>query len=138
MTAPTPPPDDDALDELLGAARAAADRAYVPYSSFRVGAAVLTADGTVVPGCNVENASYGLACCAERTALFSAVASGHRDVVAVAVTCADGDVTRPDTLMPCGACRQVMAELLPGDTPVVIDGVGRVTVDELLPRAFRL
>lgn len=138
MTAPTPPPDDATLDSLLAAARTAAERAYVPYSSFRVGAAVLAGDGTVIPGCNVENASYGLACCAERTALFSAVAWGHRDVVALAVTCADGDPTRPDTLMPCGACRQVMAELLPGDAPVVIDGVGRYTVDDLLPHAFRL
>ncbi|HSL58651.1 MAG TPA: cytidine deaminase [Acidimicrobiales bacterium] len=138
MTAPIPPVDDATLDELLAAARTAAHRAYVPYSKFRVGAAVLAADGTVVPGCNVENASYGLACCAERTALFSAVASGYREVVALAVTCADGDPTRPDTLMPCGACRQVMAELLPRDAPVIVDGVGRYTIDELLPRAFRL
>lgn len=131
-------PDDADLGELLAAARDAAQRAYVPYSSFRVGAAVLTADGTVVPGCNVENASYGLANCAERTALFAAIAGGHRDLVALAVTCLDGDASQPATLMPCGACRQVMVELLPAHAPVVIDGVGATTVDALLPDAFRL
>lgn len=131
-------PDGAELDALLAAARDAAQRAYVPYSSFRVGAAVLTADGTVVHGCNVENASYGLTICAERTALFAAVASGHRDLVALAVTCLDGDPSQPATLMPCGACRQVMVELLPAHAPVVIDGVGTTSVDGLLPEAFRL
>jgi cytidine deaminase len=131
-------PDDPVLAELLVAARDAGQRAYVPYSSFRVGAAVLTADGTVIPGCNVENASYGLANCAERTALFGAVAGGHRDLVALAVTCLDGDPSQPATLMPCGACRQVMVELLPAHAPVIIDGVGVTTVDGLLPEAFRL
>ena len=131
-------PDATELESLLVAARDAAQLAYVPYSSFRVGAAVLTADGTVVQGCNVENASYGLTNCAERTALFAAVAAGHRDLVAIAVTCLDGDVARPATLMPCGACRQVMVELLPAHAPVVIDGVGVTTPDELLPNAFRL
>jgi len=131
-------PEAADLEALLVAARDAAQRAYVPYSSFRVGAAVLTADGTVIPGCNVENASYGLANCAERTALFAAVAGGHRDLVAIAVTCLDGDVTQPATLMPCGACRQVMVELLPSHAPVVVDGVGITTVDALLPEAFRL
>lgn len=131
-------PDGADLDALLVEARDAAQRAYVPYSSFRVGAAVLTSDGVVVHGCNVENASYGLTVCAERTALFAAVASGHRDLVALAVTCLDGDPTQPATLMPCGACRQVMVELLPAHAPVVIDGVGTTTVDALLPGAFRL
>jgi cytidine deaminase len=131
-------PEAADLEALLAAARDAAQRAYVPYSSFRVGAAVLTADGTVVHGCNVENASYGLTICAERTALFAAVAGGHRDLVALAVTCLDGDVTQPATLMPCGACRQVMIELLPAHAPIVIDGVGVATPDELLPNAFRL
>lgn len=131
-------PDAAALDALVVAARDAATRAYVPYSSFRVGAAVLAADGTVVAGCNVENASYGLSNCAERTALFAAVAGEHRDLVALAVTCIDGDTSQPGTLMPCGACRQVMVELLPGDAPVLVDGVGTTTPDELLPHAFRL
>ena len=134
----TASPDAPALDELLAAARDAAQHAYVPYSSFPVGAAVLAAAGTVIVGCNVENASYGLSNCAERTALFAAVAAGHRDIVALAVTCLDGDPSEPGTLMPCGACRQVMVELLPAHAPVAIDGVGVTTVDALLPQAFRL
>lgn len=128
----------DDFDDLLAAARDAAQHAYVPYSSFRVGAAVLAADGTVITGCNVENASYGLSNCAERTALFSAVAAGHRDLVAIAVTCLDGDPSQPATLVPCGACRQVMVELLPAHAPVIIDQVGATTLADLLPNAFRL
>lgn len=126
------------LDELVAAARAAAQHAYVPYSNFRVGAALLCRDGTVVAGCNVENASYGLSNCAERTALFTATAAGRRDLVALAVSCIDGDAEHPSTLMPCGACRQVMVELLPADAPVMIDGVGTTSVAALLPEAFRL
>ncbi len=126
------------LDALVEAARAAAQHAYVPYSNFRVGAALLCRDGTVVAGCNVENASYGLSNCAERTALFTATAAGHRDLLALAVSCIDGDAEHPSTLMPCGACRQVMVELLPADAPVVIDGVGTTSVAALLPEAFRL
>lgn len=125
-------------DALVEAARAAAQHAYVPYSNFRVGAALLCRDGTVVAGCNVENASYGLSNCAERTALFTATAAGHRDLLALAVSCIDGDAEHPSTLMPCGACRQVMVELLPADAPVVIDGVGTTSVAALLPEAFRL
>lgn len=130
--------DDPDLDGLVQAARDAAGHAYVPYSGFRVGAAVLCSDGTVVKGCNVENASYGLSNCAERTAVFSAVAAGHRDLVALAVSCVDGDPTAPATLMPCGACRQVIVELLPLHAPVAIDQVGITTVERLLPDAFRL
>src|SRR5262245_17989238 len=96
-------------ERLLVAARGAATRAYAPYSS-PVGAAVLTADGTVVTGCNVENASYGLTVCAERTAVFSAVAAGHRTIVGVAVT-----APRVVTITPCGACRQVLNEFKPRD-----------------------
>ena len=130
--------DDPDLEALVQAARDAAGHAYVPYSGFRVGAAVLCSDGTVVTGCNVENASYGLSNCAERTAVFSAVAAGHRDLVALAVSCVDGDPTSPATLMPCGACRQVIVELLPLHAPVAIDQVGITTVERLLPDAFRL
>jgi cytidine deaminase len=129
---------DEAVEQLLAAARAHGERAHVPYSNFRVGAAVLTADGVTVGGCNVENASYGLSNCGERTALFAARAAGHTDLVALAVSCLDGDPSRPATLMPCGACRQVMVELLRPEALVVIDGVGRFTLDELLPNAFRL
>jgi cytidine deaminase len=130
--------DDLDLEALVYAARDAARHAYVPYSDFRVGAAVLCSDGTVVPGCNVENASYGLSNCAERTAMFTAIATGRRDFVALAVSCIDGDPTSPATLMPCGACRQVIVELLPLDAPIAIDQVGIATVESLLPDAFRL
>ncbi len=129
---------DEAVDTLLAEARLHGERAWVPYSNFRVGAAVLTADGTTVGGCNVENASYGLAVCGERTAMFSAIAQGHRDLVALAVSCLDGDTSQPATLMPCGACRQVMLELLRPHALVIVDGVGRLGLDDLLPRPFRL
>lgn len=129
---------DEAIDNLMAVARLHGERAYVPYSDFRVGAAVLTADGTTVGGCNIENASYGLAVCGERTAMFAARAAGHSDLVALAVSCLDGDTTQPHTLMPCGACRQVMIELLRPDAAVIVDGVGVVTLADLLPRPFRL
>jgi cytidine deaminase len=92
-------------DELVALARAARDRAYAPYSGFRVGAALLTGSGDVVCAGNVENAAYGLAMCAERSAVFAAVAAGHRHFEAIAVA-ANG--SRPVT--PCGACRQVLRE----------------------------
>jgi cytidine deaminase len=132
------PLTDDAVQDLLAEARVHGERAYAPYSNFRVGAAVLTSDGATIGGCNVENASYGLANCGERTALFAAVATGHTDLVALAVTCLDGDPAQPATLMPCGACRQVMVELLRPEAVVIVDGVGTFTLDELLPEAFRL
>jgi cytidine deaminase len=129
----TSPP---ALDDLVTAAATARARAYAPYSSFLVGAAVLAADGRVFAGCNVENASYGLSMCAERVAIFNAVAQGARDIVAVAV------VTHADPpASPCGACRQVMAEFAPRARVVLANvGGGRVetSVDALLPVAFGL
>src|SRR5690348_17668436 len=102
---PASPP---ALDDLLTLARAAREHAYAPYSKFRVGAAVRTRDGRTFAGCNVENAAYGLCNCAERTALFSAMAAGcqPRDFVQLAVI-----ADTPGPVSPCGACRQVMAEL---------------------------
>ncbi|NPA91056.1 MAG: cytidine deaminase [Chloroflexi bacterium] len=118
--------------QLLAAAQAAREKAYAPYSHFHVGAAVMLSDGTIVQGCNVENASYGLSVCAERVALWSAVAQGRRDFVGMALVVASGS--------PCGACRQVMSELCPPDMPVWVqtdDGeVRRYTVAELLPDAF--
>lgn len=121
---------------LLADARAALESAYVPYSSFPVGAALLTSDGTVFTGGNIENASYGLTVCAERVAIFRAVNSGHREIAAIAVVAAN-----VDEVTPCGACRQVINEFVPPDaSPVVIlerDGEPVfTTLDELLPRAF--
>jgi cytidine deaminase len=127
-----------APDSLILLARAAAERAYVPYSKFRVGAAVV-AGGMTFAGCNVENASYGLTVCAERVALFTAVADGHRRFERIAVTCIDASVDLGASgRMPCGACRQVMAELMGPDGEVLIDGVGTFRVAELLPTAFTL
>ena len=122
---------------LVRAAREAADRAYCPYSEYPVGAAVLTVDGQVYTGCNVENVSYGLSNCAERTALFKAVSAGCREFAALAVA---GGARQ--AAAPCGACRQVMAEFCAPDMPVFIARLqgGRVaatTLDALLPLAFR-
>lgn len=128
-----------ALQSLVDAAREARERAWAPYSNFKVGAALLARDGTVFTGCNVENASYGLANCAERTALFAAIAAGYRpgNFTHIAVI---GDLPTP--IAPCGACRQVMFEL-GGPALVVVQAnlQGRciqTTAGELLPGAFHL
>ena len=132
------PTDSAPVDPLLRLARQAAERAYVPYSRFRVGAAV-EAGGQTYAGCNVENASYGLTVCAERVALFTAVAAGHRRVERIAVTCVDaGPELGENGRMPCGACRQVMAELMGLDGEVLVDGVRTFRVSDLLPSAFTL
>ena len=102
-------------EQLLVAARDAATRAYVPYSKFPVGAALLTDDGTVITGCNVENVSYGLTVCAERTAIFKAASDGHRKVVAIAVT-----APRLAAVTPCGACRQVLHEFRPRESDMIV------------------
>ena len=94
--------------ELLAAAARAREQAVAPYSHFKVGAALLTRPGAVIGGANVESASYGLTCCAERVALFKALTEGHRDFTAVAVVAAV-----PGGAMPCGACRQLLAEYAP-------------------------
>jgi len=131
-------PESPAADRLILRARLAAERAYVPYSRFRVGAAV-EVDGQTYAGCNIENASYGLTVCAERVALFTAVAAGHPRVRRLAVTCVDArPELGPDGRMPCGACRQVMAELMGPDGEVMVDGVRTFRVSELLPSAFTL
>ena len=125
-------------EELLIRARAAAQRAHCPYSDFHVGAAVRCTDGTVVEGCNVENASYGLSICAERVALFSCVAQGLQPPE-LAVSCVDALDDAPlASRMPCGACRQVMLELLPSDAAIHIDGVGSRNLSALIPQGFRL
>jgi cytidine deaminase len=129
---------DELAQTLLEAAREAAGRAYCPYSNFPVGAAV-AAGGRIFAGCNVENASYGLAMCAERVALFTAVAAGVGPPTELAVVCANvSRFSTPENRMPCGACRQVIAELMPPDARVHVGGVGTFTVAELLPRPFRL
>ena len=125
-------------EPLLERARMAASRAHCPYSQFHVGAAVLCDDGSVIEGCNVENASYGLTICAERVALFSAISQGKRPIE-LAVSCVDAQDKAPlASRMPCGACRQVMVELLPDTAKVHIDGVGTKQRTELLPDAFSL
>lgn len=128
----------ETLDQLVRKARSAAEAAYAPYSHFRVGAAVM-ADGEIFTGVNIENASYGLTVCAERTAIFNAVTKGHRRIDAIAVACVDAaSDAQPSLRMPCGACRQVIAEFARPDTPVVIDGVGQISLGKLLPEAFTL
>jgi len=138
MAAAQPELDVDRAEQLLAAAREAAHSAHCPYSRFRVGAAVL-ADGQMFLGCNVENASYGLTICAERVAIFAAVASGKRRIDAIAVACVDArDNAGEAELMPCGACRQVMAEFGGDDLAVLVDRVGARRLADLLPGAFRL
>lgn len=121
--------------QLMEAAKQARERAYVPYSNFKVGAALLTKDGQVFGGCNIENAAYSVVNCAERTAIFKAWSEGASEFTAIAVV---ADTNRP--VPPCGACRQVIAELCPPDMPVILTNlkgdVQKLTVSELLPGAF--
>ncbi|WP_372807449.1 cytidine deaminase [Pontiella sp.] len=121
-------------EELIKTAFQALIHAHAPYSAYKVGAALLCDDGTVFTGCNVENASYGLTNCAERTAIFAAVAAGRRAFKAIAIAASKEPVP-----YPCGACRQVMAEFCGPDFPVYIakgDGFETATLGELLPHGF--
>lgn len=126
-------------ESLIAESRLARTRAYAPYSKFKVGAALLCHDGRVFHGCNVENASYGLCNCAERTALFAAIAAGYarNDFAALAVT---GDTDGP--IAPCGACRQVIIELGGPALPVILTNLGDARMDttagDQLPQAFYL
>ena len=125
-------------ESLLERARQAATRAHCPYSNFHVGAAVRCDDGSVIEGCNVENASYGLSICAERVALFTAISLGKRPIE-LAVSCIDAQTdASPGSRMPCGACRQVMQQLLPTEAKIQIDGVGLHHLSDLLPTPFEL
>jgi cytidine deaminase len=121
-------------DLLVAAARRARRRALAPYSGFKVGAALETADGQVITGCNIENATYGLTICAERVAMYTALAAGHRWFLRVAVVADSADPTPP-----CGACRQVLWEF-GGDLEVILANLrretGRHTLSELLPLPF--
>lgn len=118
---------------LLSKAKEAREKAYAPYSKYKVGAALLTADGNVFTGCNVENVSYGLSMCAERTALFTAIAAGKRKFSAMAVVASSPEVS------PCGACRQVLCELAPQAEIITFSRTGEIKIKkvaELLPEAF--
>lgn len=120
--------------KLIFVAKKAMDRAHAPYSDYRVGAALICADGTVFKGCNIENASYGLTNCAERTAIFSAVAAGKTEFHALAIVSSSNPVP-----FPCGACRQVLAEFCAPDFPIYIakeDDYEATTLGELLPHGF--
>ncbi|MDI9442038.1 MAG: cytidine deaminase [Firmicutes bacterium] len=121
--------------QLMALAIQARERAYTPYSGFKVGAALLAKDGRTFLGCNIENAAYGPSNCAERTAIFKAVSEGVLDFTALAVV---ADTVQPVT--PCGVCRQVMAEFFAPETPVYLGNlrgeIRKTTLGELLPGAF--
>ena len=121
--------------QLMQQSIVARDNAYTPYSKFNVGAALLTEDGEVFLGCNIENASFGLTNCAERTAIFKAVSEGKRQFAALAIA---GDTEGP--ISPCGACRQVIAEFCAPTMPVYLTNlkgdVTETTISALLPGAF--
>ncbi len=125
----------DMIQTLLKAAQKAANEAYAPYSGYKVGSALMTSDGRIFTGCNVENASYSLTLCAERIALFKAVSEGYHKFSGMAIY-ADTDQPFP----PCGACRQVLAEFSPDLQIVYADRQGShsTTLKELLPQSFIL
>ena len=123
------------IEKLINESKLAREKAYVPYSKFPVGAALLAEDGTIYQGCNIENSAYSMANCAERTAFFKAVSEGVRTFKALAVVAnTEGPVS------PCGACRQVIAEFCEGSMPVYLTNLNGVveetTVAKLLPGAF--
>lgn len=122
------------MKDLIEKARKARENAHAPFSNFKVGAALLTASGEIITGCNIENASYGLTMCAERVAIFKAISEGARDFTKICVV-ADTENLTP----PCGACRQIIWEFC-GDVEVVLANLQGETenfqMSELLPRAF--
>ena len=123
-----------ASEALVAAARAARERAVAPYSNFKVGAALETADGTIVSGCNIENATYGLTVCAERVAMFKALSEGHRKFRRIVIVCEPHEPTPP-----CGACRQILWEFA-GNLEVILANLrretGRHQLADLLPQPF--
>ncbi|MEK4424554.1 cytidine deaminase [Solibacillus sp. FSL K6-1523] len=123
------------MEQLIAQSKVARENAYVPYSKFKVGAALLTEDGNVYHGCNIENASYSMTNCAERTAFFKAVSEGVTKFTAIAIV-----ADTPGPVSPCGACRQVMAEFCSQTMPVYLTNlngdVQQTTVGDLLPGAF--
>lgn len=124
-------------NKLIQKAKNARENAYVPYSNFKVGAALVTKSGNFYLGSNIENASYSLTCCAERTAIFNAVSKGDRELIEMAVI-ADSE----SPVSPCGACRQVMTEFFSPDATIYLTNLNGdvkvTTVKELLPYAFSL
>ena len=126
-------------EKLCELAKEAMTHAYVPYSGYKVGAALLCADGTVYQGCNIENAAYGPTNCAERTAFFKAVYDGRRDFISIAV-CGGKDGVIAGAFPPCGVCRQVMREFCEDDFVIYMispEGYEAVTLAELLPHSFK-
>ena len=127
-------------EKLIALAKEAMTRSYSPYSGYKVGAALLCADGTVYQGCNIENASYTPTVCAERTAFFKAVSEGHRAFTAIAI-CGGKAGKITGFFPPCGVCRQVMREFCRDDFLVYMIGDGEIktrTLSELLPDSFSL
>lgn len=127
-------------EKLAALAKEAMTQAYSPYSGYKVGAALLCADGTVYQGCNIENAAFSPTVCAERTAFFKAVYDGHRDFKAIAVCGGKAGIIE-GRFPPCGVCRQVMGEFCRGDFLIYLvdrEGYDTVTLAELLPHSFRL
>ena len=128
-------------NELIALAKEAMERSYSPYSGYKVGAALLCADGTVYQGCNIENASYTPTVCAERTAIFKAVSEGKREFAAIAI-CGGKDGIITGLFPPCGVCRQVMSEFCESAFPVYLAGPEntwqQTTLGALLPGAFSL
>lgn len=125
--------------ELIKIAKKAAENAYVPYSGYTVGAALLTKEGTVYSGCNIENAAYGPTNCAERTAFFKAVSEGEREFSKIAVV-GGKNLNFKDYFSPCGVCRQVMREFCGDDFEILLGKNGEefmsITLGELLPHSF--
>ena len=126
--------------ELIKSALAARENSHSPYSEFRVGAALLCADGKVYTGCNIENASYSATVCAERTAIFKAVSEGCRDVSVIAIV--GGNSDKMTMAYPCGVCRQVMSEFCKKDFRIIVaeseEKYEEYTLGELLPKSFEL
>ena len=122
-------------EELIRPAREVRSKAYSPYSGVKIGAAILTRDGSIYAGCNIENSSYGLSNCAERTAIFKAISEGRRELVSMSIVGDSEDFTRP-----CGACRQVMVQFNPRLRIIrvgLVDGYrSETTAEKLLPEAF--
>lgn len=133
-------PEYDGVDAvaLVAAALRATAHAHAPYSGWQVGAAAEFADrpGVVYLGANVENRSYGLTMCAERTAIFAGVVAGARRLQRVALTCRDRSAAPVPAIVPCGACLQVMTEFGGPDTEIVIEGAGTFRLRDFLPRPF--